>query len=147
MVLEDDPLSSEISDFEIQKTIENKTLSSSIIDRDERTILGEERRLASQEKKFIRQTSRDPLTLNRQFSLAGSFGLGGVQFGAKRLFEVKKRGRRIVKPRFSKAKKEITKSKQKIKQRREAISSITSNTIIDDFGIDLSKFMVDTSFR
>ncbi len=139
MVLEDE--------FIDQELIEKKALSSSIIDRDERTILAEERRLASQEKQFFKQTSRDPLTLNRQFSLAGSFGLGGVQLGAKRLFEVKKRGRRIVNPRFSKAKKEITKSKQKIKQRREAVSSISSETIVDDFGIDLSKFMVDTSFR
>ena len=139
MVVEDE--------FIDQELIEKKALSSSIIDRDERTILAEERRLASQEKQFFKQTSRDPLTLNRQFSLAGSFGLGGVQLGAKRLFEVKKRGRRIVNPRFSKAKKEITKSKQKIKQRREAVSSISSETIVDDFGIDLSKFMVDTSFR
>ncbi len=139
MVLEDE--------FIDQELIEKKALSSSIIDRDERTILAEERRLASQEKQFFKQTSRDPLTLNRQFSLGRSFGLGGVQLGAKRLFEVKKRGRRIVNPRFSKAKKEITKSKQKIKQRREAVSSISSETIVDDFGIDLSKFMVDTSFR
>ncbi len=139
MVLEDE--------FIDQELIEKKALSSSIIDRDERTILAEERRLASQEKQFFKQTSRDPLTLNRQFSLAGSFGLGGVQLGAKRLFEVKKRGRRIVNPKFLKAKKEISKSKQKIKQRREGISSISSETIIDDFGIDLSKFMVDTSFR
>jgi len=146
MVLNEDQLSEEIPDFEIQKTIQKKTIASSIIDRDERTILAEERRLASQEKQFFKQTRRDPLTLNRQFSLAGSFGLGGVQFGAKRLFEAKKKGRRTVAPRFLKAKKEISKSKQRIKQRREGVSSITSDTIIEDFGIDLSKFNVNTSF-
>lgn len=134
------------NDFLDEELIQKKALASSIIDRDERTILGEERRISSQQKQFSKQTRRDPLTLNRQFSLARSFGLGGVQFGAKRLFEVKKKGRRIVKPRFLKAKKEISKSKQRIKQRREAIDFMTTETVIEDFGIDLSKFRVNTSF-
>ncbi len=127
--------------------IEKKAFAVSIIDRDERTILGEEGRLSRQQKQFFKQTQREPLTINRQMNLAGRFGSSGVKAGAKSIFRSKKRARRITTPKFSRANKEIASSKKRIRERREAISSITKDTIVSDFGIDLSKFRVDTGFN
>ncbi len=124
--------------------IAKKAFAISIIDRDERSILGEEKRLSSQQNQFFKQTQREPLTINRQINLSGRFGSGGVQLGAKGILQSKKRARRIVTPKFSRAKKEIAASKKRIIERRAGISSITKDTIINDFGIDLSKFRVDT---
>lgn len=134
-----DPINSEL--------IAKKAFVRSIIDRDERTILGEEGRLISQEKQFFKQTKRQPLTLNRQFNLAGRFGSGGVQLGARGIAESKRRARRMTNPKFLRAKGEISKSKKRIKERRESVSSITLETIVPNFGIDLSKFRVDTGFN
>ncbi len=129
-----------------QELILKKAGVSSIIDRDEKTILNEERSLSNQERQFLKQTTREPLTLRRQSILAGTFGVGGVQFGAKGITQSKRKARRIVTPRFLKAKREIAKSKKMIEERKSRISLLTLDTPIQDFGIDLSKFKVDTRF-
>lgn len=142
-----DPIPEPIPEPINTQLITKKEKVRSIIDRDERTILGEERRLIGQEKQFLKQTKRQSLTLNRQFNLAASFGLGGVQFEAKRIAESKRRARRITNPKFLRAKGEIVKSKKNIKERRAGIDFINENTIVQDFGIDLSRFRVDTLFN
>ena len=130
---------------------EKKFRVSSFLNQQEGIVLNQQGILKRREKDFFKQTSREPLTLTRQNILAGSFGFGGVQLGAKRLFETKKRGRKIVKPRFTKAKKEVSRVRKSITERRGRIDLITLDTDLKDFGIggpgiDLSKFSVDTRF-
>jgi len=131
--------------------IAKKEKVSSFLNQQEGIILNQKRILNRKERTFFKQTSREPLTLLRQDFLSKSFGLGGVQLRAKRIATTKRKGRRIVQPRFSKARKEVSKVKESIRERRGRINLITLDTNLMDFGIggpgiDLSKFSVDTRF-
>lgn len=131
--------------------IEKKERVRSFLNQQEGIISNQERLLSRRQKDFFKQTSREPLTLLRQSSLAKAFSPGSVNLMAKGFFERKKRGRRTVNPRFSKARKEAHILKEGIEERRGRINLITLKTDLLEFGIggpgiDLSKFKVDTSF-